>query len=588
MDASVAQRQNLARLEVEHLIARLRNIRPMSGSAISLARRAAHLVLISLITMGLWVLSGCSRTEAEQPGLVLLIVVDQLRGDVFERYGERLDGDGLRLLVDNGVHYREAHFRHGITNTAPSHVTIVSGAHPAVHGIVGNNWIDPETNRTVYCVEDARHRLLEEPTRNGDGVSPGLVTVETLGDVIVEHGDGVSRAFGVSLKDRGAILLAGRAGKAFWYSRRSGRFVTSDYYYPRQPRWLDEFNAAEPAEAYRRRPWRLLRDDRDYRFIDQDDQPWERDYKGLGRVFPHDLAASSDYPAALRFTPYADELTLAAVAELMEAESIGEGPGPDLLAISLSATDYVGHAFGPDSLEAEDNLFRLDRTISALLALIDKRVGLARTLVILTSDHGIPSAPEYLALHGDPVARIDTPAMVARLNAALRAEFGLDYDPVLRFLNPTLFLDVRRLQADDIDIGQMARTLVRFALAEPGIQSAFASADLVPGLDAEPPERALARASIQPGRAGQVYLVQSPGWHLHPNPQQHAAMHGSPHRYDTHVPIVIMGPDLDPQVVTRPVGVESLAASVAAYLQMRAPAQASEVLLPELILSKQR
>lgn len=587
----MAQRQSLARLDVERLGTRLRKLRPMSAGAILPARRVPRLVLISLIsltTMGLSALAGCSRTQAEPPRLVLLIVVDQLRGDVFERYGERLDGDGLRLLVDNGVHYREAHFRHGITNTAPGHVTIVSGAHPAVHGIVGNNWLDPETNRIVYCVEDPRHRLLKEPTEVRDGVSPGLVTVETLGDVMVGHGDGVSRAFGVSLKDRGAILLAGRAGKAFWYSRRSGRFVTSDYYYPGEPRWLAEFNAAQPAEAYRRTPWRLLRDDRDYRFIDRDDQPWERDFKGLGRVFPHDLAASSDYHAALRFTPYADELTLAAVAALIEAESIGAGPGPDLLGISLSATDYVGHAFGPDSLEAEDNLFRLDRTISALLALIDKRVGLERTLVILTSDHGIPSAPEFLALRGDPVARIDTPAMVARLNAALRAEFGLDYDPVLRFLNPTLFLDVRRLQADDKDIGQVERTLVRFALREPGIQSAFASRDLVAGVDADSGERALARASIQPGRSGQVYLVQSPGWHLHPVPQQQAAMHGSPHRYDTHVPIVIMGPGLEPQVVIRPVGVESLAASVAAYLGLRAPAQASGALLPELILSQER
>jgi len=560
----------------------------MSVSVISLARRAAARAVGSLIVLNLWVLAGCSQVETEPPSLVLLIVVDQLRGDVFDQYGERLDGDGLRLLVDNGVHYREAHFRHGITNTAPGHVTIVSGAHPAVHGLVGNNWVDPKTNRTVYSVEDARHRLLGEPTPGGEGVSPALVTAETLGDVLVERSDGVSRVFGVSTKDRGAILLAGRAGKAFWYSRRSGRFVTSDYYYQRAPQWLDKFNAAEPAEAYRQQPWRLLRDDPDYRFIDQDDQPWERDYEGLGRVFPHDLTASSDYHGALRFTPYADQLTLAAVSALMEAESIGQGTAPDLLAISLSATDYIGHAFGPDSLEAEDNLFRLDRTISALLTLAEQRVGLERTLVILTSDHGAPSAPEYLTLHGDPAARIDTPAMVSRLNAGLRAEFGLDYDPILRFLNPSLYLDVRRLETDGIDIGQIERALVRLAQSEPGIQSAFASSDLAARLDVEPPERTLARASIQPGRSGQVYLVQVPGWHLHPNPQQQAAMHGSPHRYDTHVPIVIMGPGLDPQAVARPVGVESLAASVAAYLRIRAPAQASEALLPELILTEDR
>lgn len=560
----------------------------MTGRLVSVWRCAVPLVRVTLIGSSLLICGACARATPEQPKLVLLIVVDQLRGDFRDQYGERLAGNGLRWLIDNGVHYREAHFAHGITSTAPGHLTIVTGAHPAVHGLVGNSWVDPETNRTVYCVEDPRHRLLGEATEDGDGVSPALARAQSIGDVLVEQSNRASRVFGVSLKDRGAILLTGQEGKAFWYSRRTGRFVTSNYYYPEEPLWLLEFNASQPGEAYRERPWRLLRKDADYRFIDRDNQPWEQDYKGLGRVFPHDLAATSDYPAALRFTPYADELTLDAVSALMRAEAIGEGAATDLLAISLSATDYVGHVFGPDSLEAEDNMFRLDRTIGALLAMIDQRVGLDRTLVILTSDHGIPSAPEYLTDNGNPVARIDTPAMIASLNAGLREAFEFDYDPILRFLNPSLFLDIRRLEADGIGLAQVERALARLALAEPGIEFAFASSDLARDIPAGPPERELARASIAADRAGQVYLVQEPGWHLHPDPRLHAAMHGSPHRYDTHVPIVVMGPGIDPQTVNRAVGVESLAASIAGYLGLPAPSQASDVVLTEIVPSVDR
>lgn len=548
-------------------------------------RRSGAYLAGAMAILALCGLAGCDtpREHADRPKLVLLIVVDQLRGDFLDRYGERLEPGGLRRLVESGVHYREAHFRHGVTATAPSHTTIVTGAPPAVHGLVGNNWVDPETGQSVYCVQDERHRLLGEATHVRDGVSPALMEAETIGDVLAQVTGGESRVFGVSLKDRGAILLAGRAGKAFWYSRRTGRFVTSDYYYREPPGWLEAFNTDDPAGAYRQSAWTLSRDAADYRFMDRDDQPWERDYRGLGRVFPHELARTSDFYSALRFTPFADQLTLAAVAALMEAEAIGQRSSPDLLAVSLSATDYVGHAFGPDSLEAEDNMFRLDRLVAELLVLAERQAGPGRTLVILTSDHGIPSAPEYLTQQGEPVDRIDTPGMIARLNRQLRREMSLDFDPILRFYNPSLFLDLPRLVGAGIDTERLARRVAALAAAEPGVESAYAAGDLQGGPGDGSLVRELARASIRADRAGQVYLVQTPGWHLHALPQVHAAMHSSPHPYDTHVPIVVMGPGIAPQSVSRPVGVESLAASLAAYLDLPAPAQASDELLPEMI-----
>lgn len=546
-----------------------------------------------MVILGLCWIAGCGPSGDDpdgsgRPKLVLLIVVDQLTGDVLDRYGDRLGQDGLRRLAQAGVHFREAHFRHGITSTAPGHATIVTGAHPAVHGLVGNYWIDPATGESVYCAQDERHRLLGEPTHEGDGLSPALVNAETLGDVLVQATGGESRVFGVSLKDRSAILLAGRAGKAFWYSPRTGRFVTSDYYYSQTPRWLEAFNAGDPTGPYRQAAWTLSRGPGDYAFSERDDQPWERDYRGLGRVFPHELAGTGDFHAALRFTPFADELTLAAIRALMAAESIGQRSSPDLLAIGLSATDYVGHAFGPDSLEAEDNMFRLDGLIAELLALADRQVGPGQTLVVLTSDHGTPQAPEYLRQRGEPVGRIDTPRLIGRLNQRLRAELALDFDPVLRFYNPSLYFDQPRLQRADVDMARLERRVAALAAAEPGIGSAFAASDLLQQSGDSSTIRELARAAMHTGRSGQVYLVQAPGWHLHPLPQVHAVMHGSPHRYDTHVPILIAGPGIEPQAVTRPVGVERLAASIAAYLGLPAPAEASSELLPEMVPARGR
>jgi predicted AlkP superfamily pyrophosphatase or phosphodiesterase len=545
-------------------------------------RLAPALCLLALVLAA----GGCERERAhspDRPALVLLVVVDQLRGDFLHRYGDRLPDDGLRRLAEEGVHFREAHYRHGITATAPGHATIVTGAHPAAHGIAGNDWVDPATGQRVYCVGDPDHRLLGEPGRDHDGVAPTNLLAETLGDVLIEHSGGASRVFGVSIKDRGAILPAGVNGKAFWFSPRTGRFVTSDYYYRREPSWLADFNAAKPADGYAAKPWTLWRDDDDYAFRQRDDQPWERDYRGLGRVFPHVIPAGAEAYSVLRFTPFADELTLDAVAALMAAERVGEGRGTDLLAVSLSATDYIGHAFGPDSLEAEDNLFRLDRQIARLLVLVEERVGLDRTLVVLTSDHGIPSAPEFLAGGAAEPGRVDVPGMIERLNAGLRAGLGLAFDPVLRFYNPALFLDLPAIREAGAEPADIARAAAALAAVEPGILAAWPTAMLQAlGPSAGPDER-LARATLAPNRAGQVYLVQDPGWHLHPDPPLHAAMHGSPHRADTHVPMILRGPGLEPEAVDRPVGIETLAPSIAAWLGLRPPAQADGIALPELI-----
>ena len=289
------------------------------------------------------------RAGAQPPRLVLLVTVDQLRGDLPQRYRERLGEGGFRLLLEQGVHYTNAHYRHATTETAVGHATLATGADPSGHGIVGNDWVDPETGAFVYNTEDARHHLVGQEPKPHQGVSPRNLRASTIGDELVLASGGRSRVFSVSGKDRGAILPGGHAGKAFWYSKRSGRFVTSSYYYERYPAWVEAWNAVSPAEAFRGRAWEPLHPAETYR-TRQDDRPYEAAALGMGRAFPHPYGEDRYLALRVGITPAVDALTLDFVRTLLREERVGQGETTDLLAVSFSATDYVGHLFGPSSV----------------------------------------------------------------------------------------------------------------------------------------------------------------------------------------------------------------------------------------------
>ena len=326
--------------------------------------------------------------------LVVQITVDQLRGDLPMRYRDRLGEGGFRYLLEQGVHYSNAHYRHANTETAVGHATLVTGADPSAHGIVGNDWIDPVSGAFVYNTEDDRHHLVGKERKAHQGVSPRNLLASTIGDELVLSNGGRSRVFSVSGKDRGAILPGGHAGKAFWYSKSSGQFVTSSYYYDAYPGWVEAWNGAAPAEAYRGRSWELLREKSTYQAADRDDRAYEAAALGMGRVFPHAYGDDKYLTLRLGITPPVDELTLDFVKTLIREEGLGQRGATDFLAVSFSATDYVGHLFGPSSLESEDMILRVDRTLAELFQAIDQAVGLENSLIVLSADHGGPDAPE--------------------------------------------------------------------------------------------------------------------------------------------------------------------------------------------------
>jgi arylsulfatase A-like enzyme len=526
---------------------------------------------------------GIHPAQDSVASLVLVLVVDQLGGDILESNRDRLGTDGFRRMLDHGVVYTRAFHRFAPTSTGPGHATLSTGALPPVHGIPSNGWRHLEEAHEVYAAYDARHRVLGHETGKRDGTSPANLQAETLADLLVEATSGRSRIFSLSTKDRAAILFAGNSGTAIWYSRKTASFVSSDFYFDDIPDWLVRYNETR-VEPLGDSVWRLAHPLETYEFGTRDDQPWERDYRGLGTTFPHRLAETTDFGSALRFTPLSDELLFGLAENLIQRHGLGRGDTIDMLVLGLSATDYVGHAFGPDSLEAEDNLLRLDANLARFLDLVDETVGLDRTLVALSSDHGIPSAPEWIRQQGgNEVGRVDTPGMLDALRERLRARFHLEADPVLGFNHPFIYLNAKVIDAAGVDIAEVERVAAACIERIEGIQSAYTRTDLLAGRVGGTRIADRVAAGFHASRSGHLVVVQLPGWHLDKWPQFFAVNHGSPHDYDAHVPMIFAGPGLRSASVDRDVGTESFAPSIARYLGLRAPAQATGDPLPEII-----
>jgi len=576
------------------------------GSFSSLNRRSALLGTIVLAAAISTVPSvACAKGAASTPAkprLILQITVDALRGDLPHRYAHVLGEGGFRYLWNHGVQYSNASYRHANTETIVGHVSLATGTVPAAHGMVGNVWFDRTQGRLVYNIEDARYHLLTagadvdkkteiDPTQKAakvDGRSPAAILSSTFSDELAVHFNGRSKIFAVSVKDRGAVSLAGHVGKAFWFSKASGEFVTSTYYYKQYPDWVNAWNARKPALAYAGKSWTLLHPPSKYLFGDADDRAYETDFPGFGRTFPHPYGKAGDKYLTTRLTlsPAGDELTLDFAKTLLDKERLGQNDQPDYLAVSFSSTDYVGHLFGASSLESEDNLARLDRTLADLLAYVDEKVGLKNTLVVLSADHGQPEVPGHLhALGIEGGHYFDTKSLDrAPAIAALKKKFGVGEELIEAFFQPYVYLNRKLIQEKGLDQAEVewvvAAELEKFA----GVAAAISSTALRSG---GLPDTALTRAiqrNFHSKRSGDIYLVFEPNVFINDfDGLTVASTHGSPWRYDSFVPVIFAGAGLTPGTVTRPVTPYDIAPTLSAYLGVKPPSASIGEPLPEVL-----
>ena len=396
---------------------------------------------------------------------------------------------------------------------------------------------------------------------------------------------GRSRVFAISIKDRGAIIPGGHLGKAFWYSKDTGQFVSSTYYYDDYPVWVKAWNERKLADRYKDKSWELLRDRSTYVYGHMDDRPSEKSYQKLGRTFPHPLGNQNpkDYYSSLPFTPMGDQLTLDFVRELMRQERIGQQDSLDYVSISLSATDYVGHAFGPNSLEAEDNLLRLDQALADLFAFVNRTVGLDRTLIVLSSDHGVDESPEYKQALGFDAGRHYPEKFIEQTNAALQRRYDSEANFVIAFWNPSLYLSLRTVEGLGLDLAEVEQALAEEIFKLPGIALAITRSNLLTGNVGDTPIIRKVEQAFHPTRSGNVLIVQNQFWYLHPKADVYSAMHGSPYAYDTYVPVMFAGFNISPSVVPREIGPEDIAPTIAAYLGIKPPSGSVGQVLQEVV-----
>ncbi len=564
-------------------------------------RLPAIVCLWALCIAGIAQVDTVQAAAKKRPKLILQITVDQLRGDLPTRFYDRLGEGGIRYLWENGVVYTDAHHAHANTETIVGHTTLATGAHPSRHGMVGNLWFDRETGFTTYNVEDPDYRLLTvgadvdanaeiDPTQRAarsEGRSPKAILVSTFSDELISSTGGHARAIGVSVKDRGAISMAGHAGAAYWFSKAGGEFVSSTYYLDSYPDWVTDHNAARPAQAYANRKWTLMHDRSTYLFGDADDRPWETDVRGFGRVFPHDFGDGTSplFTTWLTLSPAGDRLVLDFALRALEEEQLGDDEVTDYLSVSFSSTDYVGHVFGPSSLEAEDNLLNLDRTIAKLLGAVDARVGLDNTLIVLSADHGGPDAPGYLNALNIPAGYID-PSSWDKSAAIerLKRQFRIKGELFETYSHPYLYFSTSVKNNPKIDLAALEAAVVDELSRFSGVAIAVSSTALRSG---RLPDTELMRAVVNnfhPKRSGDVYVVFEPYHFINDfDGLTVASTHGSPWSYDTHVPIVFAGFGLKPQVVSRRVHTVDIAPTLSTIAGVSLPSGAVGKVLGEAV-----
>jgi predicted AlkP superfamily pyrophosphatase or phosphodiesterase len=538
--------------------------------------------------------------------------VDQFRYDYLERFGDLFVEGGLRRLMRDGALWTEANYDHMPTYTAPGHATLMTGAWPAETGIVGNDWFDRDTGRKVTSVSDENTKLLGGK-EGATASSPRRLLASTLGDELRLATGDRAKVIGISVKDRSAILPAGRhASAAYWFNNSNGAMVSSDYYFNQLPAWTRNFNAAHPADKYFGARWERLLPESEYlKRAGPDAPPWESlvDAKGDTNSFPHIITgggerAGQDFYEALDYSPFSNDLLIDFAKEAITNEHLGEDAETDVLTVSFSANDYVGHRFGPYSQEAMDITLRVDRQIATLLDFINARVGLQNTVVAFTADHGVAPIPEHANALGLPGGRVQSTDLLRAIRLGLSARYNpknAQPDPsadyILKykdgdkfkdaFFNANLYFNTVALKRDGVAMEEIERVAGQAAMTVPGIRGYFTRAQLDGG--AVSPADPLARRVLHgfyARRSGDVVFVYEPFKYLLDSPV--LATHGSPYSYDTHVPVIIMGGGIAPGRYKQAAMPSDIAPTLAALLRLQAPSNSVGRVLIEALASGER
>jgi predicted AlkP superfamily pyrophosphatase or phosphodiesterase len=505
-------------------------------------------------------------TFSQAPKLVVGIVVDQMRYDYLYRFSEKYSNGGFKRLMKDGFNCKNAQYNYVPTYTGPGHASIYTGTTPAIHGIAANDWYDKKTKRQVYCVFDNNTKSVGTESKAGM-MSPVNLDATTIGDEIKIASNSKAKVIGVSLKDRASILPAGHAADgAYWFDGSLGSFITSAFYRNDLPKWLVDFNNKALAKKYLDGGWNTLLPLDKYTESIADDNVYERSStKKEKPIFPYDFKKQLEKNnfEIIRETPFGNTLTKDLAMAAIEGEGLGADNICDMLCVSFSSTDYVGHAFGPQSVELEDVYIRLDKDLEEFFTYLDAKIGKGNYTLFLTADHGVSEVPAFLQSLKINAGTVDGKALKKNLKTELYWIYGDSL--VMEYTNQQVYLNDSIIALKKLDKYAIERSCMKFFLAQSEVGDVICGEQLL----TQPQEDILFKALVQRGfhnkRSGDVLVSYKPGFL---EGDKTGTTHGSSFSYDTHVPLLFYGNGIHAGSTLRPVYITDIASTICQLLNI--------------------
>ncbi|HUR12548.1 MAG TPA: alkaline phosphatase PafA [Flavitalea sp.] len=518
----------------------------------------------------------------QRPKLVVGIVVDQMRWDFLYRFYDRYSSTGgFKRMMNQGFNCENTLIPYAPTITACGHAAIYTGSVPAVHGISGNAWWDRLQMRSVYCTEDKTVRGVGSQTPVAGEQSPRNMLVTTICDEMKFASNFKSKVIGIAIKDRGSILPAGHsADAAYWYDSQVGKFITSNYYMTELPQWVNAFNDKRWPDILYRQNWNTLYPISTYVQSTADEKNYEsKPFGATAKGFPYDLSGfiEKNY-GAIATTPHGNTLTFEMAKAAIEGEQLGKDAITDFLTLSFSSPDYIGHSFGPNSIEIEDNYLRLDKTLGDLLNYLDTRIGKGQYLLFLSADHGVSPIPGFLQEKKLPGGTINESTWMSSMNAKLKELYGID-KAIVSMYNYQVHLDHRLIDSLKGDEDKIKNYIVGYLSGQKGVSQAY---DISRIMQIPINEKIRARFAngYFPSRNGDVQII------LQPNYMEGGATgttHGSWYPYDAHIPLLFYGWNIKPGKTNREVYMTDIAPTLAALLKIQMPSGTVGDVITEIV-----
>ncbi len=553
------------------------------------AMRYFQIILVLLASTH--VLAQSPDQKKEPPKLVVGIIVDQMRQEYLYRFSSKFSEGGFKRIMNDGFMLRNAHYNYAPTVTGPGHASVYTGATPAVHGIINNDWYDKDLKKHVNCVNDPNQKVVGHPEGKG-AISPWRMLTSTVTDELELFTQRKAKVIGISVKDRGAVLPAGHMGDAaYWYDSKSGTFVTSTYYMQQLPQWVTKFNNLKLPDQYLSKVWDTFYPIDQYIASGPDETPYEAKLGGKEKAtFPYDLKAlrkkNDDYDLLVN-VPFANDFLTEMAKAALDGEKLGQNTVPDFLAVSYSTTDIIGHSVGPNAVEIQDTYIRLDRNIEDLLKTLDAKVGAGNYTVFVSADHAVADVAQYLKDNKMPAGYFSYSNVKANLNEYLKKYFP-DKDVIEEIAGDQVYLNHAAFQSEPSSAGvQMiiaTELAMKFLMAQEGIANVYSESLLRQGDYNEGGIKGAVIRGHHAKRSGDIVIVLESGWYGSGRIQ--GTTHGSPYRYDTHVPILFYGAGIPKGSSVRYHTITDIAPTLSALLNIKFPSGSTGQPIGEIFENK--